>query len=60
MTKSLLKEICGLKVLYYKYIKIKTPIHVEKEVEMGIIKKPIFLKKLTLNNTFKKTIKEEI
>ena len=32
----------------------------EKEVEIGIIKKPILLKKLTLNNIFKKTIKEEI
>ena len=43
-----------------KYKKIKTPIQVEKEVAIGIIKNPILLKKLKLIATFKKTIKEEI
>ena len=30
-------------------MKIKTPIHVEKEVEIGIIKKPIFIVKESLH-----------
>ena len=37
-----------------------TPIHVDIEVEIGIIRKPTILKKLTLIITFKKTTKEEM
>ena len=37
-----------------------TPTQVEIEVAIGIIRKPILLKKLILIITFKKTIKEEI
>ena len=38
----------------------KTPIQVEIEVAMGIIKNPIWLKKLILINIFRKTINAEI
>ena len=43
-----------------KYKNINTPIQVEMEVAMGIIKNPILLKKLILIITFKKTIIEEM
>ena len=39
---------------------MNTPTHVENDVAIGIIKKPIFLKYNKLINTFKKTINEEI
>ena len=45
--------------LFSKYKKIKTPTHVEKEVAIGIIRKPNLLNKLTLIITFNNTMKDE-
>ena len=45
--------------LFIKYKKIKTPTHVEKEVAIGIIKKPNLSNKLTLIIIFNNTMKDE-
>ena len=53
---------CKNKKLFFfnKYKKIKTPIHVDIDVAIGIIKNPKVLKKLKLIITFKQTINEEM
>ena len=47
-------------LLFKKYRYTNTPTHVEIEVAIGIIRKPILLKNPTLMIKFKKTINEEM